>query len=217
MIMNKDNLLDYLPHVLLLGPGPSSVAPSTYHALSQPTLGHLDPYLFGIMDEVKVGLRELFGTQNELTIALSGTGSSGMEAAFTNIVEPGDKVLVLVNGFFAGRMAEVAGRLGAQITQMESPWGEALPLEQVAEQLQRDKYDIVAMVQAETSTGVLNPVAKVGALLKDYGALFVIDAVTSLGGVPVLADQWGADVVYSCSQKGLACAPGLAPIALTIR
>ncbi|MCL1905717.1 MAG: alanine--glyoxylate aminotransferase family protein [Clostridiales bacterium] len=215
--MNKDNLLDYLPHILLLGPGPSSVAPSTYHALSQPTLGHLDTYLYGIMDEVKAGLRELFGTQNELTIATSGTGSSGMEAAFTNVVEPGDKVLVLANGFFATRMTEVAGRLGAKVTQFESPWGEALPVDQVAEQLGSENYDIVAMVQAETSTGVLNPAGEIGALLKDYGALFIIDAVTSLGGLPLQADEWGADVVYSCSQKGLACPPGLAPITFSAR
>ncbi|MCL1816108.1 MAG: aminotransferase class V-fold PLP-dependent enzyme [Clostridiales bacterium] len=215
--MNKDNLLDFLPHLLLLGPGPSSVNPSTYHAISQPTLGHLDPYLFEIMDELKTGLRKLFATQNELTIALSGTGSSGMEAAFTNVVEPGDKVLVPVNGFFAARMAEVASRLGATVVQLEYPWGEALPVELIAEELGRADYDIVAMVQAETSTGVLNSAAEIGALLKDYGALFIVDAVTSLGSVEVLADIWGADIIYSCSQKGLACPPGLSPITFSER
>ena len=215
--MKKDNLLDHLPHVLLLGPGPSSVAPSTYHAIAQPTLGHLDPYLYSIMDEVKAGLRELFGTQNELTIAASGTGSSGMEAAFVNVVEPGDTVLVLVNGFFAARMAEVAGRLGAKVMQLEFPWGQPLDLSAVRQQLQKEKYDIVAMVHAETSTGVRNPADEIGAMLEDYGALFIVDAVTSLGGLPVQADIWGADIIYSCSQKGLACPPGLAPITFSER
>jgi len=193
------------------------VAPATYHAVAQPTLGHLDADLFCIMDEVKCGLRELMGTENELSIAISGTGSSGMEAAFVNVVEPGDKVLTLINGFFAGRMAEVAERLGATVTRLEFPWGQPLDIPAVQEQLQKEQYDIVAMVHAETSTGVCNPADVIGALLKDYGALFIVDAVTSLGGLPLQADKWGADIIYSCSQKGLACPPGLAPITFSER
>ncbi len=206
------NMLDDIQSVLLLGPGPSGVAPATYQALSRPSLGHLDPYFFQIMDQVKAGLRQLMGTANHLTVPVSGTGSAGMEAAFVNMIEPGDQVLVLINGVFGQRMADVAGRLGAKVDTLEFPWGQPVLPETAAQALQKEDYDIVATVHAETSTGVRNPIEALGALLKDYGALFIVDAVTSLGGIPVTADAWGADVVYSGSQKCLSCPPGLAPI-----
>lgn len=211
------NMLDDIQSILLLGPGPSGVAPATYYALSRPTLGHLDPYFFQIMDEIKRGLQQLFGTKNELTVPMSGTGSAGMEAAFVNIVEPGDKVLVLVNGVFGMRQAEVAKRLGAQVDQLEFTWGTPVVVEQVKQQLEKSDYDLVSVVHAETSTGVRNPVAEIGQLLRGGKALYLVDAVTSLGGIPVEADHWGVDIIYSGSQKCLSCPPGLAPISFSQR
>ena len=208
----KTNMLDSIQNVLLMGPGPSSVAPSTYYALSRSSLGHLDPYFFQIMDEVKTGLQQLMCTQNQLTVPVSGTGSAGMEAAFVNLIEPGDKVLALINGVFGMRMADVAGRLGAAVTTLEFPWGTPVRPEAVKEQLAKDQYDLVAVVHAETSTGVRNPITEISRLLSDYNALFLVDTVTSLAGIPVTVDAWGADVVYSGTQKCLSCPPGLAPI-----
>lgn len=215
--MKQANLLDQVQSVLLLGPGPSGVAPATYRALSTMELGHLDPYFLRIMDEVKSGLRQLMGTKNELTLPISGTGSAGMEAAFVNLVEPGDKALVLINGVFGTRMADVAARLGAEVTKLDFAWGTPVLPETVAGQLKREQYDIVAMIHAETSTGVCNPVAEISRLLDGYGALFIVDAVTSLGGIPVEADEWQADVVYSGTQKCLSCPPGLSPITFSQR
>ncbi len=211
------NYLDDVQSVLLMGPGPSSVAPSTYHAMSRPTLGHLDPYFIKIMDEIKKGLKTLFGTENELTVPLSGTGSIGMECAFVNMVEPGDRVLVLINGVFGVRMAEVAGRLGAEVTKKEFEWGSPVAVDSVKEQLENEKYKLVAVVHAETSTGVLNPVGEIGELVKASGALYLVDCVTSLGGMPVEVDKWGADICYSGTQKCLSCPPGLAPITFSQR
>jgi alanine-glyoxylate transaminase/serine-glyoxylate transaminase/serine-pyruvate transaminase len=208
----KKNLLESIHPTLLMGPGPSCVSPSTYHAMSLPTLGHLDPYFIDIMDGIKAGLRQLMGTSNEVTVPLSGTGSAGMEAAFVNTVEAGDKVLVLINGVFGVRMADVAGRLGAVVDTVEAQWGTALSVSAVKAKLDANHYDIVAVVHAETSTGVLNPVAEIGKLVKAQGALFIVDTVTSLGGIPVKVDEWGADVCYSGSQKCLSCPPGVAPI-----
>jgi len=208
----KKNYLENVQDTLLLGAGPSGVAPSTYRAISQNIIGHLDPYFIKIMEEIKSGLRDLMQTKNEVTVPLSGTGSSGMEAAFVNTVEPGDKVLILENGVFGNRMADVAGRLGAVVTKEEFKWGTPVRPERVKELLAKDHYKIVAIVHAETSTGVCNPVCEIGQMVHDAGSLYLVDAVTSLGGIPVEVDKWHADICYSGTQKCLSCPPGAAPI-----
>ncbi|PIE69544.1 MAG: alanine--glyoxylate aminotransferase [Deltaproteobacteria bacterium] len=206
------NLLHTIQEVLLMGPGPSSVPEQVYKALATPTIGHLDPYFIHIMDAVKEQLQTLLGTQNRLTIPVSGTGSAGMETCFVNLVEPGDKVLILINGVFGMRMKDVASRLGAVVHTLEYEWGTPVLVDSVREQLASDSYKIVAVVHAETSTGVKNPVAAIGELVKAHGALFLVDAVTSLGGIPVKVDEWGIDALYSGTQKCLSCPPGLAPL-----
>ena len=206
------NLLSDITPILLMGPGPSSVYPEVYEALSRPTLGHLDPYFISIMDEIKAQLQVAMGTKNRLTMPMSGTGSAGMETAFVNILEPGDRVLVLINGVFGKRMEDVAGRLGAQVDSLEFAWGTPVLPETVAEQLKKGPYKLVAVVHAETSTGVANPVVELAKLIKPTGALFLVDCVTSLGGMPVEMDAWQADILYSGTQKCLSCPPGLAPV-----
>lgn len=200
-----------------MGPGPSNVAKSVRDAMALPTIGHLDPRFVRIMDEVKSMLRSVFQTQNDLTIPISGTGSAGMEAAFANMIEPGDAVLVAVNGVFGRRMQDVATRLGAAVTALEFDWGTPVRAADLAERLSADRYDLVAVVHAETSTGVRNPMDEIAAAVRNSGALLLVDAVTSLGGIPVPVDEWGADVVYSGTQKCLSCPPGLAPLTLSDR
>jgi len=209
------NRLESIDEVLLLGPGPSPVYPEIYDALSTTTLGHLDPNFIALMDEIKALLQKLLNSTNELTIPISGTGSAGMEACFVNLVEPGDKVLVLSNGVFGGRMQDVATRLGAVVDTLEFDWGTPVLIDQVEKQLAQNTYDMVAVVHAETSTGVCNPVAKIGGLLKDTSTLFLVDGVTSLGGIPVELDAWGVDAFYSGTQKCLSCPPGLAPLSFS--
>jgi alanine-glyoxylate transaminase / serine-glyoxylate transaminase / serine-pyruvate transaminase len=210
------NSLDSIEEILLMGPGPSCVPPEVYRALARPTLGHLDPAFIAIMDEVKVMLRTVMKTSNRLTLPISGTGSAGMEACFVNLVEPGDAVLVLVNGVFSTRMSDVAGRLGALVDTLQFEWGTPVDPQRVKEKLASKRYRIVAMVHAETSTGVCNPVAEVAALLAPE-TLFIVDTVTSLGGMPVEADAWKADAMYSGSQKCLSVPPGLAPATFSAR
>ncbi len=200
------------PARLLLGPGPSDVHPRVLRALSAPVIGHLDPQFLEIMNEIQEMLRAAFLTQNALTFPVSGTGMSGMEACLVNLVEPGDRVLVCVNGFFGQRMVEIAGRAGAAVTTLERPWGEVFDPGQVREALQRVRPKVLAIVQAETSTGAWQPVEELGALCREHDALLVLDTVTALGCVPVRLDAWGVDAVYSCSQKGLSCPPGLSPV-----
>jgi alanine-glyoxylate transaminase/serine-glyoxylate transaminase/serine-pyruvate transaminase len=209
------NLFDQLSETMLMGPGPSCVPPAVYKALSRPTIGHLDPRFIAIMDEIKVLLRQVIGTQNELTIPISGTGSSGMETCFVNLVEPGDRVLILVNGVFGVRMADVAGRLRAEVDTLEFEWGTPVDLNAVEAKLAEGPYTIVAVVHAETSTGVCNPVAEIGRLVGPTGALYLVDTVTSLGGMSVGMDAWGCDALYSGTQKCLSCPPGLAPVSLS--
>jgi len=210
-------LLEHVEETLLMGPGPSCVPDTVYRAISRPTIGHLDPRFIEIMDALKDQLRTLFGTTNSLTFPVSGTGSAGMETCFVNLIEPGDSVLVLVNGVFGKRMADVAARLRAQVETLDFEWGTAVTIEGVRNQLSEGRYDIVAVVHAETSTGVANPVSEIGALVKDTGALFLVDTVTSLGGMPVEVAQWHADAVYSGTQKCLSCPPGLAPVTMSER
>ncbi len=209
------NKLDGIEEVLLMGPGPSSVPPEVYTALSRKTLGHLDPYFIEIMDEIKVQMQRLLRTKNQLTLPISGTGSAGMEAVFVNLVEPGDRVLILSNGVFGGRMQDVATRLGAHVNALEFEWGTPVVPDLVKAHLEENSYKIVAIVHAETSTGVYNPVHEVGRLVKAAGSLFLVDGVTSLGGMDVRVDDWGIDAFYSGSQKCLSCPPGLAPVSFS--
>jgi alanine-glyoxylate transaminase/serine-glyoxylate transaminase/serine-pyruvate transaminase len=205
------NLIEGIRPVMLMGPGPSCVHPSVYHALSRPTLGHLDKYFITIMDDIKEMLRTVMSTKNNMTLPMSGTGSSGMETAFVNTIEKGDRVLIIVNGVFSTRMVDVAERLGAQVDRIDFDWGKPIIIETVKEKLKDKKYDIVGIVHAETSTGVVNPVAEISKLLGGQ-SIYIVDCVTSLGGMPVNVDEWGADVCYSGTQKCLSVPPGLAPI-----
>ena len=212
-----NNQLKSIREILLMGPGPSSVQPEVYQALARPTIGHLDPKFIEIMDEIKGFLQQIMQTKNRLTLPISGTGSAGMETCFVNLVEPGDDVLILVNGVFGKRMEDLAGRLGANVDTLEFEWGTPVVPEVVKEQLRKKEYMLVAVVHAETSTGVCNPVAEIAELLRDQKPLFLVDTVTSLGGIPVEADKWQADAIYSGTQKCLSCPPGLAPITFSER
>lgn len=196
----------------LLGPGPSDIHPSVLRALGANTVGHLDPYYLKIMDELQSMLRTLMGTENQLTMAISATGSAGMECAVVNLIEPGDSMLVCVNGVFGQRMTDVAERAGAQVTVAERPWGEVFTVDDLAPLLAQAKPKVVGIVMAETSTGAWQPIEEISRLVHDSGALLVVDAVTSLGGVPVEVDKWKIDALYSGSQKCLSCPPGLSPV-----
>jgi alanine-glyoxylate transaminase/serine-glyoxylate transaminase/serine-pyruvate transaminase len=206
-----------LPRRLLLGPGPSNVHPRVLAAMSQPLVGHLDPAFLAVLDEVQARLRGLFGTRNALTLPISGTGSAGMEACFANLVEAGDEVVIGVAGVFGERMAEVARRHGARVTRVETEPGSALDADSFVATIRRVRPALVAFVHAETSTGVLQPVAEIAAAAREVGALVVLDCVTSLGGLPVTLDAWGIDAAYSGTQKCLSCPPGLSPLSASER
>ncbi|MBS4020989.1 MAG: alanine--glyoxylate aminotransferase family protein [Dethiobacter sp.] len=198
---------------VLMGPGPSTVDPRILRAMSEPTLGHLDPQFLKIMNECMDMLRYIFNTENRLTIPMSGTGSSGMETTFVNILEPGDKVVIGVNGVFGMRMADMAGRCGAQVIQVEAPWGKPIDPADVDNALAKNSgVKFFAVVHAETSTGVLQPLKELADICKKYDVIFLADTVTSLGGVPVDIDDNGVDVSFSGTQKCLGCPPGLAPV-----
>jgi alanine-glyoxylate transaminase / serine-glyoxylate transaminase / serine-pyruvate transaminase len=206
------------PSRLLLGPGPSMVHPRVLRAMSTPLLGHLDPKFLEIMNEVQAQLRAVFRTENPFTIAVSGTGSAGMEAALVNVVEPGDAVIVVAAGVFGNRMADIVGRCGGRLVKLDVPWGQTCELARIEEALKQEgKVKAVAVVHAETSTGAQQPMEGLGKLCHAHGALLVVDTVTSLGGVPVEVDAWEADAVYSGTQKCLSCPPGLAPLTLSPR
>ena len=206
------------PRRLLLGPGPSQVHPRVLRALSAPLIGHLDPAFLTMMDDVQSMLRNVFQTSNRFTIAVSGTGSAGMEASIVNIVEPGDAVIVGVNGVFGTRLAAVVERCGGKPIPIEAPWGRSIDATAVEQALRRSgPVKAVALVHAETSTGVRQPLDDIAALARQHGALFVVDAVTSLGGLPVEVDRVGIDVCYSATQKCLSCPPGLAPFSMNER
>jgi alanine-glyoxylate transaminase/serine-glyoxylate transaminase/serine-pyruvate transaminase len=203
---------------ILLGPGPSMVSPRVLRAMATPLLGHLDPQFLYLLDEVQRLLRAVFQTQNELTLAVSGTGTAGMEAALCNFIETGDRVLVASMGFFGDRLVEIAGRYGARVDCLQRPWGEVFDPGQIEESLRGKNYKLIALVHAETSTGAWQPgIAEIAAAAHRHGALLVMDAVTSLGGIPVEIDAWEVDVVYSASQKCLSAPSGLAPLTVSPR
>ena len=180
-----------------MGPGPSNVPPDVLEALAKPITGHLDPAFLKLLDEVAERLRVVFQTRNRMTFAVSGTGSAGMEAAIVNVLEPGDTAVVCINGVFGGRMAEIASRAGADVVRVETEWGEIIDTAALRRALDaHPQAKLVAAVHAETSTGAAQPIEDVAALVRDHHALSVVDAVTSLGGMPVAVDEWGSDVCY---------------------
>jgi alanine-glyoxylate transaminase/serine-glyoxylate transaminase/serine-pyruvate transaminase len=200
-----------------MGPGPSDIAPSVLAAMAAPTVGHLDPYFLHIMDEVQSMLRQVFQTNNTLTFAVSGTGSAGMETCVANLIEPGDKIVIGVNGVFGGRMCDVAERCGAEVTRLERPFGEVFSTEEIESAVKEVEPKVVGLVHAETSTGALQPIENISKVVHDNGALLLIDCVTSLGGLPVKIDEWQVDAAYSGTQKCLSCPPGLAPVTFSER
>lgn len=200
------------PARLLMGPGPSETHSSVLAALARPTVGHLDPFFLQLMNEVQQMLRQVFQTENRLTLAVSGTGSAGMETCLVNLISPGDRVVVGVNGVFGGRMKEVAKRAGADVLAIERPFGEVFTLEEVEQAIKQHAPKIVGLVHAETSTGTRQPLDGFAQVVHDAGALLVADCVTSLGGCDIPIDAWGIDAAYSGTQKCLSCPPGLAPV-----
>ncbi len=213
--MTPQNTIDsfFPPHRTLMGPGPSDISPRVLQALSRPTVGHLDPLFINMMDELKQLLKYAFQTENEFTIAVSAPGSAGMETCFVNLIEAGEKVIVCRNGVFGERMRENVVRAGGVAEVVDDEWGTPVSLEKVEQSL-KDNPDakILAFVHAETSTGACSDAEAIGKLAKKYGVLTIVDAVTSLGGVPLKVDEWQLDAVYSGSQKCLSCVPGLSPV-----
>ncbi len=206
------------PERLLLGPGPSPVAREVLAAMALPTIGHLDPAFIGLMDELKAMLQTVFNTKNDATFTIAGPGSVGMDACVLNMVEAGDKILIARNGVFGMRMSEVASRGGAVVVPLDFEWGRPVEAAAVEAALAADKeIKFVAFVHAETSTGVLSDAKAIAAAATKHGAMVIMDAVTSVGGVPVLIDEWGIDVVYTGTQKCVSCPPGLSPVSFSPR
>ncbi len=202
---------------ILLGPGPSMVHPRVLRAMAQPLVGHLDPQFLSLMNETQELLRYLFQTKNELTIPVSGTGSAAMEAALCNFIEPGDEVIIGVNGYFGERLCDMAGRYGATVRRLEKPWGAVFSPDEIEAELKRKPAKLVALVHGETSTGALQPMAGMAEVIRRYDSLLLIDCVTSLGGVPVKIDEWQVDIAYSGAQKCLSCPPGISPLTVNER
>lgn len=201
----------------LFGPGPSNANPRILAAMSLPPLGHLDPDFLQLMNESQGLLRYVWQTENQMTIPISGTGSAAMEATLANTVEPGDVVLVAVKGYFGNRLVDMAGRYGADVRKITKTWGEAFTLEELTEAVKTHKPAILAIVHAETSTGVRQPLEGLGEVCREHNCLLLVDTVTSLGAVPIFLDKWGIDLSYSCSQKGLGCPPGIGPFTMSPR
>ncbi|MBM4326910.1 MAG: alanine--glyoxylate aminotransferase family protein [Deltaproteobacteria bacterium] len=215
-VIDESHLIDTaqltVPPRLLLGPGPSNVHPRVRQAMAMNEIGHLDPFFINLMTEVQELLRYVWQTDNRFTIPVSGTGSAAMEATLANCVEPGDVVLIGVNGYFGERLCDMASRYGADVRRMEKPWGEVFSLDEIREGLREHRPAILGLVHAETSTGAQHPMEGVGMLCREFDALLLLDTVTSLGGAPVLLDKWFVDLAYSGSQKCLSCPPGIAPL-----
>ncbi len=204
------------PERILMGPGPSNVNYRVYRALTTPIIGHLDPDFMKIMDEICEMLRAVFKTKSKLTIPMSGTGSSGMEASFVNVLEPGDKVVIGVNGVFGERMVDVATRCGAEVIRIDEEWGNIIDPDRIIDTMKKHSgTKVFAIVHAETSTGAMQPLEEIGKFLKSRETLFLVDAVTSLAGCELKIDGWGIDICYSGTQKCLSVPPGLSPITLS--
>lgn len=201
----------------LMGPGPLNIHPRVFQALTSPVLGHLDPAHLEVLDHIGERLRMVFKTQNRITNATPGTGTSGMETCVTNLLEPGDRVLACVHGYFGDRIRQMAERQEAEITLIEGEWGKPTDPERVEKALKEGPYKVITLVHAETSTGVLQPMDEIASLAKAHGAMIILDTVTSLGGIEVKADDWGLDAAYSCSQKCIGCPSGLAPVTFSDR
>lgn len=223
-VMEKNNLLDMsrfpeinLPPRVLLGPGPSLVDPRVLRAMSVPLVGHMDPEFVRLMDRTQELLRYVFETNNKLTIPVSGTGSAAMEAAIANMVEPGTPVLICINGYFGERLAEMARRYGGNVAVIHRPWGQVFTPEEVKQAAHEHRAKIVGIVHAETSTGAQQPIEDIAQIVHSLGGLLIVDAVTSLGGIPVRVDEIGIDVCYSGTQKCLSAPPGLGPITFSER
>lgn len=200
------------PERILLGPGPSMVPSRVLRAMAHPLLGHLDPKFVELMKEVQELLRYTFQTKNQLTIPISGTGSAAMESCLANLIEPGDPIMICVNGYFGERLCDMAGRYGALVHRLDKPWGEVFYSDEIDNALQKTRAKVVAMVHAETSTGALTPLEGMAEAIHRHGALLLVDCVTSLGGIPLRIDDWDIDIAYSGTQKCLSCPPGLGPI-----
>jgi alanine-glyoxylate transaminase/serine-glyoxylate transaminase/serine-pyruvate transaminase len=209
----SDNSKNPVTTKLLMGPGPSNVNKKVYDALAKPIIGHLDPDFLGIMDETVQMLREVFTTSNKLTIPISGTGSSGMEASFVNVVEREDKVIICVNGIFGERMADVASRYGAEVVRVDEEWGRVIEPSKIIDVLKKHPdTKVLSIVHAETSTGAMQPIEEIGAYIKDSETLLLVDSVTSLAGCELKIDDWNIDICYSGTQKCLSVPPGLSPV-----
>lgn len=202
---------------ILMGPGPSDVHPRVLKAMSTPLIGHLDPEFLRIMDDIKSMAKETFRTSNDLTFVVSAPGSAGMETVLVNLLEPGDEAVICIHGVFGGRMKEIAERCGAKVTTVESAWGTPIDPQKLESALKNSRPKLVAIVHAETSTGVLQPLDEISRMTHEAGALFVVDAVTSYCGIDLNIDAWGIDAVYSGTQKCLSAPPGLSPVSLSQR
>ncbi len=206
-----------IPERLLMGPGPANSHPTVLQAMNTTPVGHLDPAFLELMDEIQSLLRYTWQTENPHTIAVSGTGTAAMEATIANSVEPGDVVLVGVVGYFGNRLVDMAGRYGGDVRTITKPWGQVFNLDELRTAMETHRPAILALVHAETSTGARQPLEGVGDLCREFDCLLLIDTVTSLGGVPLFLDEWGVDLAYSCSQKGLCCPPGASPFTMSPR
>ena len=213
MVLNRNEI----PQRKLMGPGPLEIHPRVYQALTSPVIGYLDPAYLKILDQVGDQLRKVFQTRNRVTHAVPGTGTSGMEACVANLIEPGDKILVCVHGYFGDRLRQMVERQRAQLTLLEEEWGKPIDPQRVEAAFKAQSYKVITLVHAETSTGVLQPMDDIVKLADEYGVMILLDTVTSLGGVEVKMDEWGLDAAYSCSQKCIGCPPGLAPISFSDR
>ena len=201
----------------LMGPGPLDVHPRVYKALSSPVIGYMDPVYLKVLDRIGELLPSVFGRTGGVTNAMPGTGSSGMEAAVANLLEPGDRVLVCVHGYFGDRVRQMAERQGAEVTVLEEDWGRPVDPQRVEAELKQNSFKLLTLVHAETSTGVLQPMDDIARLAKEYDTMLILDTVSSLGGIEIKTDEWGVDACFSCSQKCIGCSAGLAPISFSDR
>jgi len=219
--LRKENLPEfrstYVPPRLLLGPGPSNAHPDVLKALALNPIGHLDDAYIELMSDVQKLLRYSWQCDNRVTLPMSGTGSAAMEASIANFIEEGEKILIAKKGYFGERLVDMASRYKANVIEIEKPWGDAFKLEEIEYHIEKNKPSIFAIVHAETSSGVLQPLEGIGDICRKNNCLFLVDAVTSLGAVKLLVEEWKIDLAYSCSQKGLSCPPGLSPFTMNIR